>query len=62
MSVKKFFFSDSKVGAVDGYVLENEQVSLTVLSFKNTFTAGRISSADLTLRMSIWKAPATTVL
>ena len=32
MSVKKFFFSESKVGAVDGYVLENEQVSLTVLS------------------------------
>ena len=32
MSVKKFFFSDSKVGPVDGYVLENEQVSLTVLS------------------------------
>ncbi|MBR6553763.1 MAG: galactose mutarotase, partial [Clostridia bacterium] len=30
--MKKFFFSDSKVGPVDGYVLENEQVSLTVLS------------------------------
>ena len=32
MSVKKFFFGDSKVGPVDGYVLENEEVSLTVLS------------------------------
>ena len=32
MSVRKFCFGQSKIGQVDGYVLENDQLSVTVLS------------------------------